>query len=155
LIDELDALLSNREISLLVHGCTAIQRQVVSGWYVLSWKTVTGPAVTLRSSNQRTPATIRRTNGVIADQRFVVAEIAIRETEHQTVTNAINSIRLCQAGHATTGFAPHSTREASRRLTSEKSKVEFARCGEVDVKWNTRYEPRPGNSTKRCGAPGR
>ena len=34
-----------------------IQRQLLSGWYVLSWKTVTGPAVTPRSSNQRMPAT--------------------------------------------------------------------------------------------------
>ena len=35
-----------------------IQRQVVSGWKVLSWNTVAGPLVTLRSSNQRTPATL-------------------------------------------------------------------------------------------------
>jgi hypothetical protein len=35
-----------------------IQRQVESGWYVLSCATVTGPLLTLRSSNQRIPATL-------------------------------------------------------------------------------------------------
>jgi hypothetical protein len=34
-----------------------IHLHVVSGWYVLSWKIVTGPDVTPRISNQRTPDT--------------------------------------------------------------------------------------------------
>ncbi len=46
--------------------------------------------MTLRSSNQRTPATLFALTEKLPIERLVVAEVAVGETEHQAIADAVD-----------------------------------------------------------------
>ena len=85
------------DVALVIGAIPPIQRQVVSGWYVLCWKI--DPVSRLRAS-QFEPADSRHRIGtyrIVIEQRLMtVGEPAIGVTEHQPIGNGVRAWRWCR-----------------------------------------------------------
>jgi len=75
-----------------------------------------------------------RTHGIIAHNRFVaVGELAIREPEHQTIANAVQTRLRRQLGHTGSVGAGTERGKASRSRTANKSKGSVGGRDEIGV----------------------